>query len=98
MYYTISHRASAIWLVMVALPYAGLQDVRSLDDRLAHAAPLTHVAAAPAAPHTVDQPPQRRIVDQVRIVRRQAQAACIRVVPDLTTGSQTAAREALARL
>ena len=48
MYYAISHLASAFGFVILALPYAGSHDaLHSLDDRLAHPAPLTNVAAAP---------------------------------------------------
>ena len=60
MYYAISHLASAFGFVILALPYAGSHDaLHSLDNRLAHPAPLANVAAAPA---TIDQRPQTRII------------------------------------
>ena len=69
----ITHVASALGLMVMALPYVALE-----------AAPHPDIAA--------QQRPQTRVVQPVRpIPQRQTPPPCVRVVPNLTAGSQSAA-------
>jgi len=96
MFRTITRFASTVGLVLLALPCATLEATsRATDAPLADPASLTNILPPDAA---LEQRPRIRVVEQVRSLQKQAPPLCVRVVPDLTGGSENAARDQLAKL
>jgi beta-lactam-binding protein with PASTA domain len=97
MLHTIAHAASAVVFVLLTLPHAAAPGAFDSADRYpAGPEPLT--SFAPGTATTAEQRAQSRIVDQVRSQRIQVQPKCVRVIPNLTDRTPSAARSELAQL